>query len=119
MLLMDMMLAKHMVKRMTCLQHKEDLEVPKSLEAVRPGTVLSPAEELKKEFPGITDDMIKTILIDDNPQRIAEVKQTMREALTMIDKGMGMDEIMDILAKTKKNETSNRRQGSSGKRRAS
>ena len=70
--------------------------------AVRPGTVLSPAEELKKEFPGITDDMIKTILIDDNPQRIAEVKQTMREAFTMIDKGMGMDEIMDILAKTKR-----------------
>ena len=44
----------------------------------------------------------ETILIDDNPQRIAEVKQTMREAFTMIDKGMGMDEIMDILAKTKR-----------------
>ena len=77
---------------------------------------LSPAEELKKEFPGITDDMIKTILIDDNPQRIAEVKQTMREAFTMIDKGMGMDEIMDILAKTKrtKQATGGRVQAASG-----
>ena len=63
---------------------------------------LSPAEELRKEFPGITDEMIESILTDNNPQRIAEVKQTMREALTMLDKGMGMDEIMEIFTKTKR-----------------
>ena len=63
---------------------------------------LSPAEELRKEFPGITDEMIESILTDNNPQRIAEVKQTMREALTMLDKGMGMDEIMEIFTKAKR-----------------
>jgi len=46
--------------------------------------------------------MIENILTDNNPQRIAEVKQTMREALTMLDKGMGMDEIMEIFTKTKR-----------------
>jgi len=30
-----------------------------------------------------------------NPQRIAEVKQTMREALKMGEKGMGTDEIIN------------------------
>ena len=40
-------------------------------------------EDLRKEFPGISDDLINKILTDDNPQRVAEVKATMREALKM------------------------------------
>jgi hypothetical protein len=53
-------------------------------------------DNLKLEFPGISDDMINNILTDTNPQRIAEVKQTMREALKMQGKGMGPDQIIDI-----------------------
>ena len=58
-------------------------------------------DNLKLEFPGISDDMINNILTDTNPQRIAEVKQTMREALKMQEKGMGPDQIIDIFKKTK------------------
>ena len=59
------------------------------------------ANQLKKEFPGISDDMINNILTDTNPQRIAEVKQTMREALKMQEKGMGPDQIIDTFKKMK------------------
>ena len=55
---------------------------------------LSPVEDLKREFPGITDEMIENILTDTDPQRIAEVKQTMREAMEMEKKGMSVDEII-------------------------
>ena len=57
-------------------------------------------DNLKLEFPGISDDMINNILTDTNPQRIAEVKQTMREALKMQEKGIGPDQIIDIFKKT-------------------
>jgi hypothetical protein len=63
---------------------------------------LSPAEELKREFPGITDEMIENLLIDKNPQRIAEVKQTMREAMAMQNKGMSVDEIIDTFKNIKR-----------------
>ena len=53
-------------------------------------------DNLKLEFPGISDEMIENILTDTNPQRIAEVKQTMREALKMQEKGMSPDEIINI-----------------------
>ena len=54
---------------------------------------------LQKEFPGITDDLVNKILADDNPQRIAEVKATLKEALKMQEKGMGPDEIINIFKK--------------------
>ena len=54
-------------------------------------------DNLRLEFPGITDEMINNILIDTNPQRIAEVKQTMREALEMIKRGMGPEEVLQVL----------------------
>ena len=57
-------------------------------------------DNLKLEFPGITDDMINKILVDDNPQRIAEVKATMNEAMKMREKGMGSDEIIQMFRKT-------------------
>ena len=56
---------------------------------------LSPAEDLKKEFPGISDENVRLILADTNPQRIAEVKQTMREAMEMEKKGMSVDDIIN------------------------
>ena len=57
-------------------------------------------DNLKLEFPGITDDMINKILVDDNPQRIAEIKATMKEAMKMLEKGMGSDEIIQMFRKT-------------------
>ena len=59
-------------------------------------------EDLRKEFPGISDDLINKILTDDNPQRVAEVKATMREALKMQEKGMGPDEIINIFKNMKR-----------------
>jgi hypothetical protein len=58
---------------------------------------LTPEEELRREFPGIDDKMIKNILADKNPQRIAEVKASLHEALKMQQKGMGHEEIMKAL----------------------
>ena len=66
---------------------------------------LTPEEELRREFPGISDDLINQILIDDNPQRIAEAKAAMKEALKMQEKGMGVDEIIDIFKKQGKKPT--------------
>ena len=63
---------------------------------------MSPEDQLRKEFPGIEDRLIKNILTDDNPQRIAEVKQTMREALEMQKKGMGSDDIITTFKNTKR-----------------
>jgi hypothetical protein len=64
---------------------------------------MSDAEiDLRDEFPGIDDNLIKNILTDDNPQRIAEVKQTMREALEMQNKGMGPDDIITTFKNTKR-----------------
>jgi hypothetical protein len=58
-------------------------------------------DNLKLEFPGISDEMIENILTDMNPQRIAEVKQTMREALKMQEK-MSVDDIIDTFKRTPK-----------------
>ena len=43
--------------------------------------------------------MIKNILADKNPQRIAEVKASLHEALKMQQKGMGHEEIINIFKK--------------------
>ena len=71
-------------------------------------------EELRREFPGISDDLIKNILADDNPQRIAEVKATLKEALKMQQKGMGPDEIINIFKKQGKKPTKHATGGLAG-----
>ena len=60
---------------------------------------ISPEDQLRKEFPGIDDRMIKNILTDKNPQRIAEVKQTMREYLKLLEVGKSEQEAYDIITK--------------------
>ena len=50
--------------------------------------------ELKARYPGITDELLDNILIDDNPQRKAEVLATLDEIFTMMNKGKGADEIL-------------------------
>ena len=55
---------------------------------------------LKIKYPGITDDLIQKIMIDDNPQRKAEVLATLDEAYKMVDKGMSSDEILNTIKNT-------------------
>ena len=52
--------------------------------------------ELKARYPGITDELLDSILIDDNPQRKAEVLATLDEIFTMMKKGKGPDEILSM-----------------------
>ena len=53
--------------------------------------------QLKQKYPGITDDLLDKILIDDNMQRKAEVLATIDEAFIMLEKGKGTDEILDTM----------------------
>ena len=53
--------------------------------------------QLKQKYPGITDDLLDKILIDDNVQRKAEVLATIDEAFKMMEKGKGTDEILDTM----------------------
>ena len=69
-------------------------------EAIKKSKTLTPEDELRKEFPGIDDRMIKNILADKNPQRIAEVKQTMREYLKLREVGKSENEAYDIITKS-------------------
>ena len=52
---------------------------------------------LKQKYPGITDDLLDKILIDDNVQRKAELLATIDEAFKMMEKGKGTDEILDTM----------------------
>lgn len=56
--------------------------------------------QLKIKYPGITEDLIQKIMIDDNPQRKAEVLATLDEAYKMVDKGMSSDEILNAVKNT-------------------
>ena len=57
--------------------------------------------EIKTKFKGvISDDLLNQILIDDNPQRKAEVIATIEEGLKMQEKGMSPEQIIDILKNT-------------------
>ena len=60
------------------------------------------AARIKIKYPGISDELIKKILIDDNPQRKAEVLATLDEAFKMMNKGKGNDEIIEIFKNTKR-----------------
>ena len=53
--------------------------------------------QLKQKYPGITDDLLDKILIDDNVQRKAEVLATIDEAFKMMEKGKSSDEILDTM----------------------
>ncbi len=56
--------------------------------------------QLKIKYPGITDDLIQKIMVDDNPQRKAELLATLDEAFKMMDKGMSPDEILNAVKTT-------------------
>jgi hypothetical protein len=48
----------------------------------------------------IEDNLLKQIMVDDNPQRKAEVLATIDEAMKMQEKGMSPQEIIDIIKNT-------------------
>lgn len=56
--------------------------------------------EMMEKYPGIDPKLVDKILIDDNPQRKAEVLATLDEAFTMMKKGMSDDEILTTFKKT-------------------
>lgn len=56
--------------------------------------------ELMEKYPGIDSKLVDKILIDDNPQRKAEVLATLDEAFTMMKKGMSDSEILNTIKKT-------------------
>ena len=56
--------------------------------------------QLKERFPGLDDELIERILIDDNPQRKAEVIATIEESYKMLEKGMDPEDIINTFKKT-------------------
>ena len=48
---------------------------------------LTPEDELRKEFPGIDDNLIKNILADKDPANVAKVKEALTKALDMTMQG--------------------------------
>jgi hypothetical protein len=61
----------------------------------------SEAEIIKKKYGNIIDDnLLKQILIDDNPQRKAEVLASIDEAIKMQEKGIPYEEIINIMKNT-------------------
>jgi len=66
-----------------------------------PVKILDESEIIKQKYGSIIDDnLLKQILIDDNPQRKAEVLATIDEAMKMQDKGIPYEEIINIIKNT-------------------
>jgi hypothetical protein len=80
----------------------DDMSVEDSLKELEGLGATQTAERfrLKQKYPGITDDLLDKILIDDNPQRKAEVLATMDEAFRMMEKGKGTEEIIETFKNT-------------------
>ena len=77
---------------------RDEIEELEELKAVREAAPqMMERLELKARYPGITDDLLDSILIDNNPQRKAEVLATLDEAFTMMRKGKGPDEVLRII----------------------
>jgi hypothetical protein len=66
-----------------------------------PVKILDESEIIKQKYGSIIDDnLLKQILIDNNPQRKAEVLATIDEAMKMQDKGIPYEEIINIIKNT-------------------
>ncbi len=77
---------------------RDEVEELEELKRVREmGPQMVERLELRARYPGITDDLLDSILIDDNPQRKAEVLATLDEAFAMMRKGKGPDEVLRII----------------------
>ena len=67
--------------------------------------------ELKQRFPGIDDELLTNIIEDSDPQHKAEVIASLEEAFSMLKKGKGTDEVIDILEQAKKTRKDNAQGG--------
>ena len=56
--------------------------------------------KLKEKFPGLDDKLVMKSLIEDNPQRNAEVRATMEESYKMLEKGMDPEDIISTFKNT-------------------
>ena len=92
----------------------DDMSVEDSLTTMEGLGATQTAERfrLKQKYPGITDDLVDKILIDDNPQRKAELIAALDEAFIMMGKGKGPDEIVEIFKNQKR--TKNAKGGRAG-----
>jgi len=80
-------------------------------------TALSGMDErqlLKQKYPGISDDLLNKILIDDNPQRKADVMATMDQYLKLREVGKGENEAYSIITESIKDTTKHAEGGRAG-----
>jgi len=58
-------------------------------------------ESIKQKYGNVIDDnLLQQILVDDNPQRKAEVLASIDEAIKMQEKGIPPEEIINIIKGT-------------------
>jgi hypothetical protein len=58
-------------------------------------------ESIKQKYGNmISDDLLQKIMVDDNPQRKAEVLASIDEAMKMQEKGIAPEEIINIMKNT-------------------
>ena len=60
---------------------------------------------IKAKYPGITDDLVDQILVDDNPQRKAEVMATLDQYFELGKRGKSMEEAAEIVKQGMKHRT--------------
>ena len=66
-------------------------------DAIKQKVIRDERTALKTKYPGLTDDLLEKILIDDNPQRKAEVLATMDEFLKLKEVGKSEEEAFNIV----------------------
>jgi len=53
---------------------------------------------LQKKYKGmIDDDLLSKMMVDDNPQRLAEVEAAIDQALELVKRGKSQEEVYDIM----------------------
>ena len=61
--------------------------------------------KIKQKYPGITDDLVDQILIDDNPQRKAEILAAIDQYFELGKRGKSMEEAFEIVKQGLKHRT--------------
>jgi hypothetical protein len=72
----------------------------KTEQYVTPGKGVDERTALKTKYPGISDDLLNKILIDDNPQRKADVLSTVDQYMKLQEVGKSEAEAYDIITKS-------------------
>ena len=80
-----------LVYRMTLYNVAQGLDDLEHMRGTRAGEIM----RIKLAYPGISDDLIRRIMADDNPLRKAEVFATMDEDFKMQEKGMKPESIIE------------------------